>query len=137
MVAKVKFFIKQLHITIAKSTGRKLKIRPEDTIAMSLFKQKQNIETKKSVWEIFNPNCSYKTLVVNMNRWAIWALILQSILKRNQKHAHVVKHTDATDIPVCLTKNGRHHKTMKDFATWAHGPKGWYYGSSGKFLPGG
>lgn len=129
MVAKVKFFIKQLHLTISKSTGRKLKVSPEDTIAMSLFKQKQNIETKKSVWEIFNPKCSYKTLVVNMNRWAIWALLIfQSILKWNQKHAHVVKHTDSTDIPVCLAKNGRHHQTMKDLATWAHGPKGWYYG---------
>ena len=129
MVAKVKFFIKQLHITIIKSTGRKLQVSPEETIAMSHFKQKQNIETKKSVWEIFNPNCSYKTLVVNMNRFAIWALLIfQSILKWNRGHAHVVKHTDSTDIPVCLTKNGRHHKTMKDFAAWARGPKGWYYG---------
>lgn len=64
-----------------------------------------------------------------MNRCALWALvILQSILRWNQKHAHIVKHTDSTDVPVCLTKNARHHKTMKDFATWAHGPKGWYYG---------
>jgi hypothetical protein len=128
-VAKVKFFFNQLNLKIAKSTGRKLLISPEETIAMSLFKQSQGIETKKSVWEIFKPKCSYKTLVVNMNRFAIFALvILQSILKWNQKHAHAVKHTDSTDIPVCLTKNGRHHRTMKEFANWAHGPKGWYYG---------
>ena len=64
-----------------------------------------------------------------MNRFAIWTLlILQSIFRWNQKHSHVIKHTDSTDIPVCLTKNGKHHKTMKGLATWAHGPKGWYYG---------
>jgi len=125
----VKFFFKQLHLTISKSTGRKLLIPPEDTIALSLFKQAQGIETKKSIWQIFNLKCSYKTLVVNMNKLAIWALIiLQSILKWNQKHSHIVKHTDSTNIPVCLSKNGRRHKTMRDFATWAHGPKGWYYG---------
>ena len=129
MVAKVKFFFKQLHLNISKSTGRKLAISPEETIALSLFKQKQNIETKKSVWEIFNPKCSYKTLVVNMNRWTIWTLlILQSIFRWNQKHAHIVKHTDSTDIPVCLTKNGKRHRTMSGLSTWAHGPKGWYYG---------
>ncbi len=129
VVAKVKFFFKQLHLTISKSTGRKLAITPEDTVALSLFKQAQGIETKKSVWQIFNLKCSYKTLVVNMNRMAIWALlILQSILKWNQKHSHIVKHTDSTDIPVCLTKNGSRHRTMSAYATWAHGPKGWYYG---------
>ena len=129
MVAKVKFFSKQLNLKITKSTGRPLAITPDETIALSLFKQKQGIETKKSVWEIFKPKCCYKTLVVNMNKLAVFALtILQAILRWNQKHAHVVKHTDSTDIPVCLAKNGRRHKTMKEFATWAHGPKGWYYG---------
>ena len=126
---KVTFFFKQLHLTISKSTGRKLSIAPEETIAMMLFKQSQGIETKKSIWKIFEPKCSYKTLVVNMNKLAIWAfLILQSILKWNQKNSHIVKHTDSTDIPVCLTKNGSRHKTMRAYATWAHGPKGWYYG---------
>ena len=96
---------------------------------MSLFKQSENVKTKKSIWKIFDPKCSYKTLVVNMNRLAIYAiLILKAILKWNQKHSHIVKHTDSTDIPVCLTKNGSHHKTMSAYATWAHGPKGWYYG---------
>ena len=129
MVAKVKFFFKQLQLKIVKSTGRKLSITPEDTIALSLFKQSQGIETKKSIWQIFNLKCSYKTLVVNMNKLAIWAfLILQSILKWNQQHSHIVKHTDSTDIPVCLTKNGSRHKTMSAYASWAHGPKGWYYG---------
>jgi len=129
MVAKVAFFFKQLNLKISKSTGRKLAIIPEETIAMSLFKQSQGIETKKSIWNIFEPKCSYKTLVVNMNKLAIWALlILQSILKWNQQHSHIVKHTDSTDIPVCLTKNGKYHRTMNAYANWAHGPKGWYYG---------
>jgi hypothetical protein len=125
MVVKVKFFFKQLHLSISKSTGRKLLIAPEDTIALSLFKQSQGIETKKSIWKIFNLTCSYKTLVVNMNTLAIFAiLILQAILKWNQKYSHIVKHTDSTDIPVCLTKNGSRHRTMSAYATWAHGPKG-------------
>ena len=129
IVAKVTFFFKQLKLKIEKSTGRHLKITPENTIALSLFKQSQGIETKKSIWQIFNLKCSYKTLVVNMNRLAIYAfLILKSILKWNQTHAHIVKHTDSTDIPVCLTKNGSRHRTMSAYATWAHGPKGWYYG---------
>ncbi len=128
-VTKVKFFFKQLNLKIEKSTGRKLLIAPEEIIALSLFKQSEGIETKKSIWKIFNLNCSYKTLVVNMNRMAIWAvLILKSILAWNQKHSHIVKHTDSTDIPVCLTKNGSRHRTMSAYATWAHGPKGWYYG---------
>lgn len=128
-VAKVKFFFKQLNLKISKSTGRPLTINPEETIAMSLFKQAQGIATKKSIWKIFNLSCSYKTLVVNMNKLAVFALIiLQAILKWNQKNSHIVKHTDSTDIPVCLTKNGRHHKTMRGLASWAHGPKGWYYG---------
>ena len=129
MVVKVKFFFKQLNLNISKSTGRKLLITPEDTIALSLFKQSQGIETKKSIWKIFNLKCSYKTLVVNMNKLAIFALlILQAILKWNQKHSHIIKHTDSTDIPVCLTKNGSRHRTMSAYANWAHGPKGWYYG---------
>ena len=131
VAAKVTFFFKQLHLNISKSTGRKLAIAPEETIAMMLFKQAQGIETKKSIWKIFNlqSECSYKTLVVNMNKLAVYALlILQSILKWNQKNSHIVKHTDSTDIPVCLTKNGSRHRTMNAYATWAHGPKGWYYG---------
>ena len=128
-LAKVKFFFKQLNLKISKSTGRPLTISPEETIAMSLFKQSENVKTKKSIWKIFDPKCSYKTLVVNMNRLAFYALlILQSILKWNQKHSHIVKHTDSTDVPVCLTKNGSRHRTMSAYATWAHGPKGWYYG---------
>lgn len=129
IVTKVNFFFKQLKIKLVKSTGRKLANAPEDTIALALFKQLQGIKTKKSVWEIFNLKCSYKTLVVNMNRLAFHALlILQSILKWNQKNSHLVKHTDSTDIPVCLNKNAKHHKTMKILSSWGYSGKGFHYG---------
>lgn len=129
IVTKVKFFFKQLKLKINKSTGRPLKITPEDTIALSLFKQSQGVKTKKAVWKIFGLACSYKTLVVNMNRFAIHALlILQSILRWNQKNSHIIKHTDSTDIPVCLQKNGKRHRTMRGLAEWGYSAKGWYYG---------
>jgi hypothetical protein len=129
IVTKVRFFFKQLKLKLNKSTGRKLINTPEDTIALSLFKQSQGIKTKKAIWKIFSLKCSYKTLVVNMNKLTLYALlILKSILKWNQRNAHLVKHTDSTDIPVCLNKNASHHKTMKDFASWGHSGKGFYYG---------
>lgn len=129
IVTKVKFFFKQLKLKINKSTGRPLKISPEDTIALSLFKQSHGIKTKKAIWKIFELFCSYKTLVVNMNRFAIHALlILKSILRWNQNNSHIIKHTDSTDIPVCLQKNGKRHRTMRGLARWGYSAKGWYYG---------
>ena len=129
IVTKVRFFTKQLQLKIRKSTGRPLTISPEDTIALSLFKQSEGIPTKKAIWKIFDLSCSYKTLVVNMNRFAIHALlILQSILKWNQKSSHIIKHTDSTDIPVCLQKNGKRHRTMRGLAEWGYSGKGWFYG---------
>lgn len=129
ILTKVQFFIKQLQIKLSKSTGRPLALPPEDMIALGIFKQLQGIKTKKSVWEIFSLKCSYKTLVVNMNHLLLYVLlILQSILKWNQKKAHLIKHTDSTDIPVCLNKNAKHHKTMKMLSSWGHSGKGFYYG---------
>jgi hypothetical protein len=129
IVAKVKFFFKQLKLNIEKSTGRPLALSPEDTIALALFKQLEGIPTKKSVWEIFALTCSYKTFVVNVNTLMVYALlILKSILKWNQYTAHFVKHTDSTDIPVCLNKNATHHKSMDGLASWGHSGKGFYYG---------
>jgi len=129
IVTKVQFFIKQLKLKLNKSTGRPLKITPENTIALSLFKQSQGIKTKKAIWKIFEPACSYKTLAVNMNHLAIHALhILQSILKWNQKNSHIIKHTDSTDTHVCLQKNGKHHRTMRGLARWGYSAKGWFYG---------
>lgn len=130
--------IKQLVVIISKSLrlgkfvsklGRKLALSLEDSIALALFWKKQNIVTKKSLYEICNPACSYKTLVVSINRWFPLALaVLTLLLKHNRKASHLVKHTDATDIPVCLNKNARYHKTMAAFAKWGHNGKGSFFG---------
>jgi len=131
IVTKVEFFFKQLNIKIRKSTGRPLIVNPEEIIALSLWKQSHGIPTKIAIWKIFQKNlkCSYKTLVVNINKLIKYTLlILDSILKWNQKNAHIVKHTDSTDIPVCLNKNAKYHKTMKLSSSWGHSGKGFYYG---------
>ena len=131
IVTKVNFFINQLQLKTKSSTGRPLAIKVVDIIALALFKQGCGIRTKKSVWRIFREKlgCSYKTLVVNLNRFSVEALlILNSILRWNQRHAHLVKHTDSTDIPVCLAKNARHHRTMRGLADWGYSAKGWFYG---------
>lgn len=131
ILTKVTFFFKQLNLKLNRNTGRPLAINPQGIISLALFKQGSGMPTKKRIWKIFSLKkiCSYKTLSVNMNRFALPALlILQSILKWNQRNATVVKHTDSTDIPVCLSKNARHHKTMRSLAEWGKGAKGWYYG---------
>ena len=128
-LTKVRFFFKQLHITITKHTGRPLAAKPQEIIALALFKQSQGIPTKKAIWKIFACTFSYKTLVVSMNRLALYALlILEMIMKEHQKHAHVVKHTDSTDIPVSLNKNAKYHKVMHNVASWGYSGKGFYYG---------
>ncbi len=116
----VKFFYQQLRLNKQeKHKGRKLALSITDTISLALFKQSNGIPTKKGIFEIFEPKCSYKTLVVNLNRFAHLALlILVSILKLNQRNSHLVKHTDSINIPVCLKKNGNEHKTMKGLAQW-------------------
>lgn len=131
ILTKVKFFYKQLKLKIKQSTGRPLKIEPTETITLALFKQTNGIPTKKAIWKIFKENlhCSYKTLVVNLNKLSLYALlILNSILHWNRKNSHLVKHTDSTDIPVCLNKNVKKHQTMKGLASWGHSGKGFYYG---------
>ncbi len=131
ILTKVKFLYKQLNLKLTKSTGRPLAVKPENVIALSVFKHQNGIPTKKSIWKIFKEelSCSYKTLCVNMNRLSLYALlILKSILNWNQKYSHIIKHTDSTDIPVCLNKNSQKHKTMQGLASWGHSGKGLYYG---------
>lgn len=126
----VSFFSKQLRFDKFKNKlGRKLALTIEDTISLALFKQKNQIATKKSLYGIFEPDCSYKTLVVNLNRWSFLALIiLVLITKINRKNQHLVKHIDSTDIPVCLFKNAHNHKTMKGLAGFSKNAKGTYFG---------
>lgn len=109
--------------------GRKLAISKLDAISMFIFKQSQHIKTKKSIHRIFEPDCSYKTLVISLNRAAKLALnLLGILLMTNRLGSHPVKHTDTTDIPVCLNKNAKRHQTMKQLASWGHSGKGWFYG---------
>lgn len=127
---KVTFFYHKLNLfKYENTTGRKLSLSIIETITLALYKQTQGITTKKAIWNDFNLHCSYKTLVVNMNRCALLALVVLSrILASNRNEAHPIKHTDATDIPVCLNKNARYHKTMNFLASWGHSGKGLFYG---------
>ena len=114
-----------------KATGRKLSLTITETLTLSLFWHLQGIVTKKSVYDALSveARCSYKSFVVNVNRFAPIALqIIGLIMAHNRRLAHVIKFTDATDIPVCLMKNVDHHKTMKDLASMSKSSKGWYYG---------
>lgn len=129
---KVKLLSKILRFDkLQKPIGRKLAIPIEDAVSCALFWKKQNIKTKKSVYEILElvRYCCYKTFVVAVNRWFKLALAaLAFLLQLNRKRAHPVKHTDATDIPVCLLKNAKYHRTMRDFASWWNSGKGYYFG---------
>ena len=102
-----------------------------DTITLALYKQASGRVTKKSLWNDFRNilKCSYKTLVVNINKCSILCLqILKYIFLSNRKDSHIIKHTDSTDIPVCLNKNAKYHKTMKIVSSWGHSGKGLFYG---------
>lgn len=127
---KVTFLYHKLKLFTHENTnGRKLSLSIIEIITLALYKQTQNIQTKIAIWKDFQPPCSYKTVVVNMNRYAMLALfVLLQIFKMNRLNAHIVKHTDSTDIPVCLNKNARSHKTMSGLATWGYSGKGHYYG---------
>lgn len=128
----VKFFSKQLKFDkFVNKTGRKLAVAIDEIIALSLFKQTHNIATKKSIYRMFknNLNCSYKTMVVNMNQRSILAAaIIVLLMKMNRKNQHLIKHIDSTDIPVCLFKNANAHKTMKGLAQFGRSSKGTFFG---------
>jgi len=128
----VEFFSKQLRFDKFKNKlGRKLALKIEESISLALFKQRIDITTKKSLYDVFNLKCtcSYKTLVVSINRWAGLALlVLTLIMKLNRRNQHPVKHIDSTDIPVCLFKNANSHKTMKGLTSFSRNSKGTYFG---------
>lgn len=129
---KVTFFYDKLKLVkYEKTKGRKLSIPIIDILTLALYKQASTRQTKKSLWNDFKKElgCSYKTLVVNLNRFFLLALvILLQILRLNRKGARLIKHTDSTDMPVCLNKNAGYHKTMAAIASWGHSGKGLYYG---------
>lgn len=113
------------------TTGRPKKISPIDALTLSLYQHRSTRATKRSVYEDFKDTlrCSYKTLVVSMNAAAsLCTRILFLIMHWGRKHQHLVKYTDATDIPVCLKKNADSHKTMAGLAELGRSTKGWFYG---------
>jgi len=128
----VKFFSTKLRFDkFTNKTGRKLAIPIDDILTLALYKQRQNMATKKAVWDEFQDrfNCSYKTFVVNLNRWFFLALIIIALLlKVNRKNSHLIKHIDSTDIPVCRFKNAHYHKTMKQLAQFGRSSQGTFYG---------
>lgn len=114
-----------------KMKGRPRKIPELDALTLALYQHTSTRATKKSIWEDFKGilKCSYKTLVVWVNRSAVLCLRLLFLLMRvGRKYQHLVKYTDATDIPVCLRKNADDHKTMASVAGFGRSTKGWFYG---------
>jgi hypothetical protein len=108
-----------------------LKIKNEDAVALAVYQHTSTRATKKSVYDDFKSalGCSYKTLVCAMNRAGAWAMrILFLVMRLGKKFGHVVKYTDATDIPACLKKNADTNRVMKGLAEIGYSSKGWYYG---------
>lgn len=112
-----------------KPLGRKLSISIPDAITLSLFKQKQNIATKKSLYELMEPPCCYKTLVTSLIAVVKLVAIIATVLFRwNQKQSHLIKHHDSTDLPVCQLRKSKSHKTMQALSSYSKTGKGWFYG---------
>lgn len=92
--------------------GRKLKISLADSITPALFKQNRKIQTKKSLFEMTGLSCCYKTFTESLNRVVkSSAKMISALLAINGNRPRVVKHADSADIPVCLNKNAKNHKT--------------------------
>ncbi len=115
--------------TLIPKVGRKLSLSITDALTYGIYWKKGNVKTKKALWELIEPDCSYKTFVVSLNRWSvIAAFILMTLLKFNRGRQHPVKHIDSTAIPVCKYKNRKHHKTMRLLAAVGHTGDGPFYG---------
>jgi len=109
--------------------GRKPLLTNSEIVTCVIFKQQQNIATKKSLYEILEPPCSYNRFVVALNHAGKYlAAIITSVIKFLRKEAHLIKFTDSTELPVCLLKNSGHHKTMKIFSAMSKSSKGFFYG---------
>jgi len=115
----------------APKTGRPRIVEWIDAITFGIYQHRSTRATKKSVWDDFKKSlgCAYSTFVTALNdAWEIVLDVLGLMMRSDREVAHVVKYTDATDIPVCLNKNATGNKTMKGCATWGHSGKGYYFG---------
>lgn len=109
--------------------GRKPALTNSEIVSCAIFKQRQNIGSIKALHEILEPPLSYQKFVDALNRVGHYlAKIITAIMHFLATPAHLVKFTDATDIPVCLNKNAKHHKTMYGLAEWSRTGKGSFYG---------
>lgn len=109
--------------------GRKPLLTNSETVTAVIFKQSQNIATKKSLYEILEPPLSYNRFVVALNRVGIYLTrIITAIMNALQKEARLVKFTDSTEVPVCLLKNSKRHKTMQALSAFSKSSKGFFYG---------
>lgn len=128
----VTHLMQKLHVPSGeKGTGRPLAIKPSEAVVWGLYWHRSTRSTKKSVYEDFKDTfgCTYKTFVESVNRAAPMVLfVLMYLMRMGRKDQHLVKYTDATDIPVCLAKNGTRHRTMRGLAAWGHSGKGFYFG---------
>ncbi|MBI5469936.1 transposase [Candidatus Kaiserbacteria bacterium] len=109
--------------------GRKPVLLNSEIVAAVVFKQRQNIATKKALYEILEPSGSYNRFVVALNRVATYLIrIITAVINFLRREARPVKFTDSTDIPVCLNKNARYHRTMMSLSEWSKTGKGSFYG---------
>ena len=109
--------------------GRKPTLTNSEAATCAILKQKQNIATKKSLYEIIEPPCKYNAFVRAINHAGSYlARIIATLLSLARTNPHLVKFTDSTDIPVCLPKNAKHHKTMQGLAAWSKTGKGSFFG---------
>lgn len=128
---KVQWLVSRLKLDRreVQKTGRPRIMRMTEAISFGLFQHTTNIPTKKKTMEVLDTRGSYQTFVRSVNRWAKEAMIILAVLvKANRKETSPLKITDATDIPVCMNKNARYHKTMEGFVSWGKTGKGWFYG---------
>ena len=111
------------------SKGRKPVLSNSEAVTCAIFKQRQNIATIQSLYDILEPPLSYQKFVDAVNRAEKYlAAMIAALMRIFGKNAHPVKFTDSTELPVCLLKNARHHRTMQGFAQWSKSSKGWFYG---------
>ena len=121
----------KLSLPEAQKTGRPRIIEWVDAIVFGVYQHLSTRQTKKSVWSDFKKKirCAYSTFVTALNDAGELVLeILGKMMQSNRKDAHLIKHTDATDIPVCLNKNATRNKTMEGLVEWGYSGKGYYYG---------
>jgi hypothetical protein len=130
IVACVEEHCQALGLVNDKTQGRPRALTVVETVSLGIFKQLNGIPTKVAVYRITEPECSYKTMVVNMNEWAWIALLMlcHFTIYNRCDSSLPIRYTDASEVPVCRNKNADKHKTMKDLASWGKSSKGYFYG---------